>query len=102
MEENTSQKPDYYAGDIKKKLSDFILGFFLMPILSIIVILLIGSYAYFSEYLIALFVLLVLAGIVFLFAKGRRYIGIGIVSFLIIPLLVFGACVIAFSGAGGW
>jgi len=43
-------------------------------------------------------VVLLLIGAFYAFARGRGFIGVGILSLLAIPLLVLGACAVMLSG----
>lgn len=117
---NHGKKEDYYEGNLQRKLTDFCLGFFgviisgfifgflglyfinflsnssnnisgiLRPLGIIIDIVIFGSYIGLT---------------IISFNKGRRYIGIGIISTIIIPFLIAGACFVIFiaiSAGGGF
>jgi len=93
---------DFYASNKEKKVSDFFIGFFGFFGISAaagFLISLLGSllYALYSIQWI-LYVAIFAGGIVWANAHGRKYIALGILSTLLIPLLLFGACIIIFSG----
>jgi hypothetical protein len=92
---------DYYDKPNRKAL-DFLIGAFAFPIA-----------LYFFFYLLnwlllqiipvfvslTLTVCLTVAAIVLAFKKNRRYIGIGIIAGLALPLLIFGTCLLVLSGS---
>ena len=90
---------DYYTVNPDRKVGDFCLGFFGMIVSSILLFML-GASSFFFGYLsyLLMFAVLIL-GITLPFTNGRRYIGIGVISSIIIPLLLFGACLLIFSRA---
>lgn len=101
---------DYYITH-GRKIGDFFIGFVgfyicilvLSPLLSIIIIpiFLLSSFlgSYFSIFIIGLLYLLIpLIGIIVANKYHRRYISIGIISAIIIPLLLFGACLVVLGG----
>jgi hypothetical protein len=84
---------DYYA-EKSRKIIDFLIGFFGTLILGGLLAWLI-SFIFRGVYLPMLYlILLILLGIViYIFFKlNRRYIGIGAISAILIPLLAMGAC----------
>lgn len=103
-----TEKIDYYANG-QKKVIDFIYGFFGSIILNVLLFFLFfslpGVYNVQSNFVLisSLLLLLNIVMIVLSFNYKRKYLGIGIISaiFLIvlIPLLIFGACFLAFSGS---
>jgi len=96
----------YYANK-DNKIRDFILGLFGPVVISIFLMSILtklstyGSFFlegyYFSAISIILFIIM-LASIYVSFRKKRRYIGIGLISFFILPFLLFGACMMIFTG----
>jgi len=104
-----SSKTDYYWNAEGRRIADFCLGLFGSYIL--VVAMFIFSTGLFSvmEFSIAFVQLMeilmtiiplifLIAMIVLSFSKGRRYIGIGIISSVVLPLLLFGACLIVIGG----
>ena len=108
-------KRDYYSGSARRKIADFCLGFFGMLIISILVLVLFGrinsliigllGILNFSlgSILYQIFSLLILVVIILVCVKmfriGRRYIGIGMLTYIIVvPLVLLGACFILLSG----
>jgi len=98
---------DYYAEDSSRKGKDFMLGFFgmgaMLFIINTIIYLSLSRLANGASSSLALFnvgfsFLIFLIGIILAFAKNRRYIGIGIISLILVPLLIFGACLITVLG----
>tara|TARA_Y100000310_G_C20235723_1_gene602309 strand:- start:49 stop:354 length:306 start_codon:yes stop_codon:yes gene_type:complete len=99
---------DYYI-NTKRKVWDFIIGFFGIWIISTIIGFLFvgiesvvrgsGMFLTLGWILVAI---LAIVAIVLGFTKGRRYISIGIISSIVLPLLIFGACWIVIIGAGGF
>ena len=113
---NGTRKQDVYYTNNGRKVGDFCLGFFGIWIV-IILITVISSwiissfsgysqiynlFAAFSIYGLLFDILLIILGITISFRKGRRYIGIGILASALVPLLVFGACLIIIMGVGGF
>jgi len=101
---------DYYGDNTGRKVGDFCMGFFgplilfqllQTPLLIFSSIFSSGMYTMFSSILI--FVLALFLGIFFFikFKKTRRYISMGIISSVVIPLILFGACWVLFSGLNG-
>jgi hypothetical protein len=97
------QKVDYYTNSVKRKVVDFLIGFFgiiafnVLFFWSILSMQVFGTI--FSIYLsiIVIVIVLELVGIYFLILY-RRYIGIGVLcSLLVLPLLLFGACIVMLS-----
>ena len=93
---------DFYASNKEKKVSDFFIGFFGFFGISAaagFLISILGSllYVVYSIQWIV-YVAIFAGGIIWANANGRKYIVLGILSTLLIPLLLFGACVILFSG----
>jgi hypothetical protein len=92
------ERQDYYSAG-GRKVADFFLGFGGTVLLGVIA----GVVAAASPNTgivsaIANLILLV-AGVVYFFRRGRRFIAIGIISTLTIPLLALGACAIIFVGS---
>ena len=97
------KKGDYYV-DSGKKWTDFIIGFF-APIFvgaifySLVLVLnTIGIIARrnideaVSLFLAPLLLLLIIVSVIIAFTKKRRFLAIGILSALLLPLLAMGAC----------
>lgn len=102
------QKDEYYTNS-GRKVGDFCLGFFgiwiVMIGISTILSWFSGLFGGFTSFVnifyipgLILDIVFVVFGITLSFRKGRRYIGIGIISSALVPLLVFGACLIVLSG----
>jgi hypothetical protein len=70
-----------FSEDVKKKILDFLIGILSTIIISII---LPQLFAYFIDLLIMM--------VVYFFKKEHYFIIIGILSTVILPLLLFGAC----------
>lgn len=103
---------DYYFNNSSRKVSDFCIGFFgIFAVFLIIGILFSLIFAYLNSIsyvflplswlVMPLSIAILMLGTVISFKKGRRYIGIGIISSTLVPFLVFGACLLIFFGAGG-
>jgi heme/copper-type cytochrome/quinol oxidase subunit 4 len=105
--EGTSKGDAYYTNS-GKKVGDFCLGFFgawgLTMVLTIIPYWIYSIFSSsFAVFPILLFgFALAVIGIVLSFTKGRRYIGIGIIASVLLPLLLVGACLIIFAGSSGF
>ena len=79
---------------------DFLLGFFSTLLLGILLLIL--SAGINSPAIPALGLLLIGAGLVVAFAKGRRHIAFGILTAVVaVPLLLIGTCFAVFA-MGGW
>jgi hypothetical protein len=101
---------DYYT-DTKKKVVDFALGFLInlgLTIAVFVILILTGLLVYtfkiqsllFTAGINGLTLLGAVAGeiiLVYMFWKTRRYIAIGMLCFFIMPLLIFGMCMVALS-----
>ena len=106
---NQPVKRDYYKDKPGKAILDFCIGFFGVWIIGIVLpwlVFLFASLLSSPEYLPvgffipALIVFLAsLFGIVYFFRIGRRYIAIGIISSALLPLLIFGACLVIIASA---
>lgn len=79
---------DYYDKG-GSKVGDFLLGFIVAPIVPVGVSLAVNGPGVWVAA-----VALLIAGAVYAFMRGRRFIGIGILSLLLVPLLAFGACLL--------
>jgi hypothetical protein len=103
---------DYYQSTASKA-TDFVIGFFGVWVVNALIGY--GSYLMFARLinwsanytliysLTTIFYLVILglniAVIILSFKRNRRYIGIGILcSAVLLPLLAFGACIVALSG----
>jgi hypothetical protein len=107
QEEKISQsnppKSGYYTRT-RRKVGDFFLGFFGSMVLSLLLVVLSAflsslsaDYSLVSSlFSLALSVFL----IVFFFRKGRRFIAIGMISMILLPLLAFGSCLVLIMGTG--
>ena len=102
-------KEDYYAGDTGKKVLDFCIGFFapgvILQFLAMPVALLFStlaglSYGFMGFSYLALGIIFLFLGVLFFvkFRKTRRYISIGLLCSVIVPLILFGACMVIISG----
>lgn len=91
------QKPDYYTTS-KKKVIDFILGFFGVIIINAI-ILTASLYAKIFQTGFLFSIVISIIAVVLFFKNGRRFIAVGMISISLLPLLVFGSCVFV-AGAG--
>lgn len=110
-----SAKQDYYD-NAGKKVGDFAIGFFGMWILNVVIYavvffvmmsLMMGAAGFTFLGIIGFIVILDIVLIFLAFYKGRRYIGIGAIVSVIVPLLIAGACVAVLFGGmalggGGW
>lgn len=96
---NEPASPGYYK-DTRSKVTDFLLGFFGYPVLLSFGGMMIsgvrdpnlGTYALVGA------ALLTLGVCSYAVQKGRKYIAIGAVSSVILPLLVLGSCLLVISG----
>jgi predicted membrane metal-binding protein len=87
-------KLDYYTST-GMKIVDFLAGFLGIGLV-------LGAIALFSALTgwvkpAVLSVVAYVVATVVAFMRGRRFIGIGMLCFLLIPILVFGACVLTFK-----
>ncbi|EKE06488.1 MAG: hypothetical protein ACD_18C00347G0013 [uncultured bacterium] len=101
---NQTETDGYYTNK-SKKVADFMIGFFGFITISILLAILLQSFFYVfprNDFMTWLYIIVPIAltilGIYIPFRKKRRYIGIGIISFFILPFLLFGACMIIFTG----
>lgn len=98
-----SQKPDYYIST-GRKVTDFLMGFFGAILLSVVYTTFISTFAYslFSSAtsawanLIISIVVMVLLSVLF-FKIGRRFIAVGIIAISLLPILIFGSCLLLFG-----
>jgi len=94
---------DYYT-TTGKKVGDFGKGFFLNIGIGIVASLLVSylsiitSISIIGTIISILFFVMDVFLIIRFFKENRRYIAIGMLSSLIIPLLLFGACTLLLSG----
>lgn len=105
-DETQPPKLDYYT-TVGRRILDFLGGFFGSYVLAVLASLFINIMASVDRsgvgvivWLVLFFVLLI-ALIVASFMKGRRYLAIGIIAAILIPLIVFGACLLIFAGMFG-
>jgi len=100
------QKEDYYGDDSSKKVGDFLLGFFGIWIVTYILFIIVASLSsvsiiasiLYTPFSLILYIVLIVATLMIASSAGRRYIAIGFFASFLVPLLVFGACLILFSG----
>lgn len=114
--EEANISSDYYSNRPGKAVLDFCLGFFgiwIIGYLGNMILMFIYRLFFLASNNInsilssglvlgsslIFWILLAIAAIVVSKNKGRRYIGIGIISSVIVPLLFFGACLILFAAA---
>jgi len=111
---------DYYGDDKSKKIKDFLIGFFGMIAIQIAISIVSGVITYaisslgrqsimtvdsintslfVSSILFLVSIMVYIGGIILAFVKGRRYIGIGILSIIAVALLIFGACFVIIVSA---
>jgi len=81
-----------YYTNTSRKVVDFLLGFFAVPIIPVTL----GATFINQGGIVLGIVLMVLALVVALVTK-RRFLGYGIISVMLLPLLVLGACLVAFG-----
>ena len=91
MSDTNDGKKDYYT-HTGRKIFDFILGFIFAPIIPVVIMINSRSSTSWVFPLI-----LMIAGIIVSFIFGRRFLAIGMISILAVPLLVLGACLLAFA-----
>lgn len=101
---NGEERQDYYAGNVGLKIADFCIGLFGAYVLWIAPF----SMAAFLQtlgmeellVLVPVVALVLLIGtIVFCFRIGRRYIAIGIMMSIFLPILAVGACFVLIMAA---
>jgi hypothetical protein len=80
-----------YYSNMGRKIGDFFIGFAVIPIVAALCVALLGAG------FIWLAVCGAIAGTIVCFSIGRRFIAIGLLSTLLIPVLIFGACILALS-----
>ena len=103
---NENQQADFYANNPGKAVSDFCLGFFGIWIVLFVFNFAIGLlsnvfsifYGGFFVFSILIYMVLGVSAVVVARSTGRRYIGIGILSSFLIPVLIFGACMVVLGG----
>ncbi len=91
-------KPDYYA-DAGSKVGDFCLGFFGTGVAVFVVAMLAGLLGPLGIVVGLAYQVAFIWGIAWGFKSGRRFVAIGILSTLILPLIVVGACFLFLFGA---
>lgn len=96
---NNPQEADYYT-TTGKKVGDFILGFFGIIILNSIFATVL-SFASLGWTSLLIPIVVFAFSLVLFFKIGRRFIAIGIISIALIPILLFGSCLLLL-GAGGF
>jgi len=106
MEENKNQiekvtyenvsRADHYA-KTSQKVGDFFLGFLGALILPFAYSL-ISFIPVFAFFIISVIILVALC--ILFFKVDRRFIAIGIISISLIPVLVFGSCLLLLGGSG--
>jgi hypothetical protein len=94
------EREDYYR-DQGKKVGDFCLGFFGACLVLIVAVAIAASAAGGNSWAVSLVgnLVLLIAGIVHFFRRGRRYIAIGMMSVVLVPALLAGTCAIIFLGS---
>lgn len=98
----------------KNKVTDFLVGFFLIPLaLTLFSLIYSRILMVFSQYLnnfgtdllnivsVTLNFILVIGLLYWLFKSGRKFVAIGMLCTLLVPLLLFGSCLAFFATAGG-
>jgi hypothetical protein len=91
MPETNDGNKNYYTSTARK-VYDFFLGFVGAPVIPAIIA---GNARSSFGWMLALG--LMIAGVIVSFKVGRHYLAIGMLSILAAPLLVLGACLLAFS-----
>jgi len=92
------EKQDFYANNSGRKVGDFCLGFFGLPIIGGLVMSLSWilteflEFSFISWFFNVLYTALLVWAIIYVVKKKRRYVWIGLLSAIVIPLLFFGAC----------
>jgi len=108
---NTSNKKDYYGDSDGRRVGDFLLGFFGIWIIGLLIYFTIAgllstiNLPVIGGGLVTIAIMLEMAflifAIIFAFVKNRKYIGLGIIVSALVPLLIFGACLIMIMSMGG-
>jgi heme/copper-type cytochrome/quinol oxidase subunit 4 len=97
VEPTDIKKPDYYQRK-GQKVFDFFVGFLGSLILCVVYLIIITNYSASLGSIIAfvfnipVIILILVLACFFSFSSGRRFIGIGVISIAIIPLIAFGSC----------
>lgn len=110
MEPDAPERDDFHAS-VGRKIGDFCLGFFgaylALAVIQLPIAFLIGAWEVPDQAWLALpavMLIVAIAAIVHFFRHGRRYIAIGIIVSVALPLLAVGACfailAVAFSQGG--
>lgn len=100
------EKSDYYVSS-GRKAGDFLVGFFGVIILSILYTVIanfLSSFFSTSVWITIGFLFSIISYIlltVLFFKIGRRFIAIGIISIALVPLLLFGSCMVILMGSTG-
>lgn len=88
MSDTDDGKKDYYTST-GRKIADFLLGFIVAPIIPLFI-----AFGVKSGSGIGLAILLMVFGTIFAFLKNRRFLAIGMLCACLVPLLLFGACLL--------
>lgn len=105
-------KVDYYSNSMGKKIGDFFIGFFGYFILFFVLGIITSrlgqilndldtNFIIIFNIISIIFMFIILTGVCYLcIKKGRKYITIGIIAFILTPLLLFGGCFMLLTGEG--
>jgi uncharacterized membrane protein YjdF len=90
-QEPEKDKANSYYSDRSRRTHDLIGGIFGGIVYTIIAFsILVNTRNY--EFMLAFFIIIYLVAIAALFTLKRHYIAIGLISIIILPLLIFGGC----------
>lgn len=89
---------DYYAG-AGGKVADFCLGFFGVGVAAIVIAFLAGMAGPLGIVVGFAYQIAYIWGIAWGFKSGRRFVAIGMLATLLVPLIVIGACFVFLAGA---
>ena len=99
-------EPGYYK-DTGSKVTDFLIGFLGYPIAALLIQLALGARfpgmrANSTDWIASVISLgLMIFCVVYSFKRGRKFIGIGILSLTIVPLIAFGGCMLVILAVSG-
>ena len=96
-----------YYKDTGSKVTDFFIGFLGYPIASLLVQLLMGARfpgmrGTATDWIASVLSLgLAIFCVVYAYKRGRKFIAIGILSLMIVPLIAFGGCMLVIMAISG-
>jgi hypothetical protein len=99
VEYTYQSKPSYYK-NTRQKVGDFLLGFFGIIFLNFIFGIIFYPLSVFSNFgwqSVFISITILVLAVVIPFKIGRRFIALGVVSVALVPVLIFGSCLLMFA-----